>query len=86
MAAMCSDRGVNTRLGAAAMTTLTALKLERELQVARAGLARGAGNLSLHWSLCPRTGRPVAAWVVGAPSGQPAIRPSMGALTAPALI
>jgi len=50
------------------MTTLTALKLERELQIARAGLAAEAPKLRLQWRICPTTGRAIAAWVADVPA------------------
>ncbi|MBS0558716.1 MAG: hypothetical protein JSR21_01555 [Proteobacteria bacterium] len=49
------------------MTTLTALKLERELQIARAAQANPP-RLSLQWRICPVSGRPAATWVAEPPA------------------
>jgi hypothetical protein len=43
------------------MSTLTALKLERELEITRRALAKRP-TLAMQWRIDPRSGRPVAAW------------------------
>jgi hypothetical protein len=46
------------------MSTLTALKLERELEIARRAMATKADSpkLACRWLLDAETGRPVAVW------------------------
>ncbi len=44
------------------MSTLTALKLEVELDITRRAMARRPA-LAMQWRLDPRSGRPVAIWV-----------------------
>ena len=52
------------------MSTLTALKLERELELTRHAMTERPA-LTMHWTIDPRTGRPVAAWREEAPTVVP---------------
>jgi hypothetical protein len=47
------------------MSTLTALKLERELEVARRAMAgeTETQKLAMQWRIDAATGRPVGTWV-----------------------
>ncbi len=44
------------------MSTLTALKLERELEITRRAMAERP-TLVMQWTIDPRSGRPVGTWV-----------------------
>jgi hypothetical protein len=44
------------------MSTLTALKLERELEITRRATAERP-TLAMQWTIDPRSGRPVGTWV-----------------------
>jgi hypothetical protein len=51
--------------GATPMSTLTALKLQRELQLTRLAMAAGTARPKLvcRWVVDQETGRPVAVWM-----------------------
>jgi hypothetical protein len=52
------------------MSTLTALKLVRELELTRRAMTERP-MLAMQWTIDPQTGRPVAAWQVEAPTVLP---------------
>jgi hypothetical protein len=57
------------------MSTLTALKLERELEIARRAMAgeTEAPKLVMQWRIDPATGRPVGSWVALRESVRPVV-------------
>jgi hypothetical protein len=63
--------------GATPMSTLTALKLERELEIARLAMATAAEQPKLvcRWMLDAETGRPVAVWMQQGVGHGPAVVP-----------
>jgi hypothetical protein len=52
------------------MSTLTALKLERELEISRRAMAERP-TLAMRWHIDPQSGRPVAVWTEVAPTVLP---------------
>jgi hypothetical protein len=60
------------------MSTLTALKLERELEIARRAIAGAAERPRLvrRWLLDTETGRPVAVWTQVRETVDPAATPA----------
>jgi hypothetical protein len=63
--------------GAAPMSTLTALKLERELEITRRAMAgeTNGPKLVLQWCIDATTGRAVGRWVAPDETATPAFAP-----------
>jgi hypothetical protein len=61
------------------MSTLTALKLERELEITRRAMAQQTARprLELRWGLDSETGRPAAVWMVAQPSAVVTVLPEL---------
>ncbi len=58
------------------MSTLTALKLERELEITRRAMVERP-TLAMQWHIDPRSGRPVAVWTEVASGVAPAVMPEL---------
>jgi hypothetical protein len=71
--------GHRSPTGASPMSTLTALKLERELEVARRAITGAAEppRLVMQWRLDPASGRPVGTWVALRATATPAAMPEL---------
>ncbi len=59
------------------MSSLTALKLERELEITRRAMFRKTERprLMMQWSIDPLTGRPIGTWVAEEVSVDPTEMP-----------